>query len=205
MAQRLTLASSVCVANIPGIPTTFSRNAWLGENKKWRQSPKLGVPLRLTVRAESSGGGGGGGEQGTSQYGLGGPGSFFGFGNFQERLVGRFAMVGVVAALVMEVVTGKGIFGQLGLDPLRVRYPVLLGFTFLLVAGLVGGYVVINNPPDESKAPPNEGAGVPRDPLKTFDPKDMDRLPTYTRGGVVERPDGQRGREPYVSDLDVKD
>ena len=95
------------------------------------------------------------------------------------------------AAVVMEVVTGKGVLGQLGLDPLAVRGPLLAGFLFLLVGGLLGGYVVINNPPDTSKAPPNEGDGLPRNPLKTYDARNIDPLTTYTRGGVVERPTGQ--------------
>lgn len=138
-----------------------------------------------------------------SGYGLGGKGSFFGFGRFQELQVGRLAMVGFAAAVVMEVVTGKGVLGQLGLDPLAVRGPLLAGFLFLLVGGLLGGYVVINNPPDTTKAPPNEGDGLPRNPLKTYDARNIDPLTTYTRGGVVERPTGQVGREPYVSDLDV--
>jgi hypothetical protein len=93
----------------------------------------------------------------------------------------------------MEVITGKGVLGQLGIDPLVVRFPLLAGFLFLLVGGLLGGYVVINNPPDTSKAPPNEGAGLPRDPLKTFDARNLDPLTTYTRGGVVNRPTGQAG------------
>lgn len=95
------------------------------------------------------------------------------------------------AAVVMEVVTGKGVLGQLGLDPLAVRGPLLAGFLFLLVGGLLGGYVVINNPPDTTKAPPNEGDGLPRNPLKTYDARNIDPLTTYTRGGVVERPTGQ--------------
>eukprot|EP00270_Netrium_digitus_P002294 TRINITY_DN1258_c0_g1_i1.p1 TRINITY_DN1258_c0_g1~~TRINITY_DN1258_c0_g1_i1.p1 ORF type:complete len:282 (+),score=57.03 TRINITY_DN1258_c0_g1_i1:127-846(+) len=135
------------------------------------------------------------------KFGLGGGGAWFGFGPRQELNVGRLAMVGFVSALVMEVLTGKGALGQLGIDALSVRGPFLAGFIFLLVGGLLGGYVVINNPPDISKAPLNAGAGIPRDPLKTFDPTNLDPLTTYTRGGVVTRSDGQKGREPYVSDL----
>ncbi|KAJ7523703.1 hypothetical protein O6H91_18G059000 [Diphasiastrum complanatum] len=111
-------------------------------------------------------------------------------------------MVGFMAGIVMEIITGKGVLGQLGIDALKVRFPFLAGFTFLLVGGLLGGYVVIQNPPDTSKAPPNAGAGLPRDPLKTFDPNAPEPLTTWTRGGVVDRPSGQKGREPYVSDLD---
>jgi hypothetical protein len=91
----------------------------------------------------------------------------------------------------MEVIAGKGVLGQLGINPLAVKGPFLAGFLFLLVGGLLGGYVVINNPPDTSKAPPNEGDGLPRNPLKTYDPQNIDPLTTYTRGGVVDRPSGQ--------------
>jgi hypothetical protein len=112
-------------------------------------------------------------------------------------------MVGFAAAVVMEVITGKGVLGQLGINPLAVQGPFLAGFLFLLIGGLLGGYVVINNPPDTSKAPPNEGDGLPRNPLKTYDPQNIDPLTTYTRGGVVDRPSGQKGKEPYVSDLDL--
>jgi hypothetical protein len=107
-------------------------------------------------------------------------------------------MLGFASALVMEVVTGKGIFGQLGIDAITVRYPFLAGFSFLLVAGLLGGYVVINNPPDVSKAPPNAGAGVPRDP---FNGKALDPQATYTRGAVVTTDDGKEVELPLVSDL----
>jgi len=154
------------------------------------------------VRATTEGEGDSTGSSQEKPYGLGGPGTFFGFGRLQELQVGRLAMVGFAAAVIMEVITGKGVLGQLGIDPLVVRFPLLAGFLFLLVGGLLGGYVVINNPPDTSKAPPNEGAGLPRDPLKTFDARNLDPLTTYTRGGVVNRPTGQ-GREPYVSDLDL--
>lgn len=112
-------------------------------------------------------------------------------------------MVGFVAGVVMEVLTGKGVLGQLGIDAVAVKYPFLAGLSFLVIGGLLGGYVVINNPPDFSKVPPNDGAGLPRDPLKTYDPQNLDPLTTWTRGGVVNRPSGQKGREPYVSDLEL--
>ncbi|KAI5058445.1 hypothetical protein GOP47_0026615 [Adiantum capillus-veneris] len=130
-----------------------------------------------------------------SQFGLGGPGTWFGFGRRQERAVGRLAMVGFVAGVVMEVLTGKGVLAQLGIDAVAVKYPFLAGLSFLFVGGLLGGYVVINNPPDFEKVPPNEGAGLERDPLKTYDPKNIDPLTTYTRG--------KKGEEPYASDLDL--
>lgn len=143
------------------------------------------------------------GEVDTNRFGLGGKGTWFGFGPQQERAVGRLAMVGFVAGIVMEVLTGKGVLAQLNIDPLAVRFPLLAGLVFLFVGGLLGGKTVIENPPIIDKAPANKGAGLPRDPLKTFDPTTPDRLTTYTRGGIVERPDGQVGREPYVSDLDL--
>ncbi|CAI5479124.1 unnamed protein product [Closterium sp. Yama58-4] len=131
-------------------------------------------------------------------FGLGGPGTWFGFGQLQELSVGRLAMVGFASALTMEVLTGKGVFGQLGIDPLAIRFPFLAGLTFLLLGGLLGGWVVINNPPDISKAPPNAGAGVPRDP---FSKSALDPLLTYTRGVEVEGEDGKPVVLPIASDL----
>jgi hypothetical protein len=52
---------------------------------------------------------------------------------------------------VMEVVTGKGVLGQLGIDATAVKGPLLTGLLFLTVAGLVGGWTVIQNPPDVNK------------------------------------------------------
>lgn len=100
----------------------------------------------------------------------------------------------------MEVITGKGVLGQLGINSVAVKGPLLAGLIFLLVGGLLGGYVVINNPPDTRKAPPNEGDGLPRNPLKTYDAQNIDPLTTYTRGGVVDRPSGQvtiHSTQPY--------
>eukprot|EP00897_Mesotaenium_endlicherianum_P004443 jgi/Mesen1/4026/ME000212S03047 len=139
----------------------------------------------------------------TSKFGLGGEGTWFGFGPKQEREVGRLAMIGFVAGIVMEVLTGKGVLAQLGINSGVVKLPFLAGFAFLFIGGLLGGYTVVNNPPDVEKAPPNAGAGLPRDPLKTYDAKTADPLTTFTRGGVVNRPDGQKGREPYVSDIEA--
>lgn len=133
---------------------------------------------RHTVRASVEGNSSEPGKE-DSKFGLGGPGTYFGFGPKQERDVGRLAMVGFAAGVTMEVITGKGILAQLGINPEVVRFPFLAGMAFLLVAGLIGGYTVVNNPPDLGKAPPNFGEGVPRDPLKTFDPTTPDPLPTY--------------------------
>jgi hypothetical protein len=95
------------------------------------------------------------------------------------------------SALVMEVITGKGVLGQLGVNPGTIKAPFLIGLAFLFIGGLLGGYVVVNNPPDLSKAPPNAGDGTPRNPLKTYDSDNLDPMTTYSRGGLVTRPDGQ--------------
>lgn len=42
-------------------------------------------------------------------------GSKFGFTSFAELLNGRLAMIGFVAALVVEVATGRGVLHFLGL------------------------------------------------------------------------------------------
>lgn len=39
----------------------------------------------------------------------------FGFNNYAERLNGRAAMIGFVAALIVEYVTGHGVLSWLGL------------------------------------------------------------------------------------------
>jgi hypothetical protein len=76
----------------------------------------------------------------------------FGFSNFAEDWNGRMAMIGFVAGLIGEVVTGKGILGQVGItsaggDILVALF--LVGFTF---AAIIGYYAVklsnpaINNP-----------------------------------------------------------
>ncbi|CAI5982253.1 unnamed protein product [Closterium sp. NIES-65] len=163
----------------------------------------LTAPTRLAIRADSTNPSTP--EPATSPappaspgFGLGGPGTWFGFGSLQELSVGRLAMVGFASALTMEVITGKGVFGQLGIDPLAIRFPFLAGLTFLLLGGLLGGWVVINNPPDVSKAPPNAGAGVPRDP---FSKSALDPLLTYTRGVEVEGEDGKPVVLPIASDL----
>ena len=38
----------------------------------------------------------------------------FGFNDYVERLNGRAAMVGIIAALVVEAVTGQGVLSWLG-------------------------------------------------------------------------------------------
>lgn len=70
----------------------------------------------------------------------------FGFSNFAEIWNGRMAMIGFAAGLVNEIVTGKGILGQVGIvgsgsDLLVALF--LLGFT---AAAMIGYYAVnINN------------------------------------------------------------
>lgn len=43
------------------------------------------------------------------------PENKFGFTRFSELWNGRLAMIGFVAAMVVEYFTGKGILGQLGI------------------------------------------------------------------------------------------
>jgi Chlorophyll A-B binding protein len=38
----------------------------------------------------------------------------YGFNNYVERLNGRVAMIGFIAAIVVEAVTGKGVLSWLG-------------------------------------------------------------------------------------------
>jgi hypothetical protein len=66
----------------------------------------------------------------------------FGFSNFAEDWNGRMAMIGFVAALAGEVLTGKGILGQIGIktsggDVLVALF--LVGFT---AAAIIGYYAV---------------------------------------------------------------
>jgi len=73
----------------------------------------------------------------------------FGFSNFAETWNGRMAMIGFAAGLVNEVVTGKGILGQIGItgsgsDLLVVLF--LLGFT----AAAMIGYYAINLTPEQN-------------------------------------------------------
>eukprot|EP00245_Coleochaete_scutata_P004881 TRINITY_DN17941_c0_g1_i1.p1 TRINITY_DN17941_c0_g1~~TRINITY_DN17941_c0_g1_i1.p1 ORF type:complete len:217 (-),score=37.74 TRINITY_DN17941_c0_g1_i1:535-1185(-) len=173
---------------ITSIPPLGSRTQSLNQQRQSRSRS-------LAARASGE-------EPEKAGFGLGGPGTFWGFGKRQEREVGRLAMMGFMAGLIMEVLTGKGVIGQLGMDPIAVRYPFLLGLSFLFVGGLLGGYVVVNNPPDFSKVPPNDGAGLPRNPLNTFDPKNVDPLTMYSRGGVVQK-NGQMEREPYATDIEL--
>jgi hypothetical protein len=66
----------------------------------------------------------------------------FGFSNFAEVWNGRMAMLGVIAGLVGEVLTGKGILEQVGINTQGGGILValfLLGFT---VAAMIGYYAV---------------------------------------------------------------
>ena len=71
----------------------------------------------------------------------------------------------------MELITGKGVLGQLGINPLAVKGPSLAGFLFLLVGGLFSGYVVINNLPNTSKTPPMKAMDCPKILLKSTTPR----------------------------------
>lgn len=89
----------------------------------------------------------------------------------------------------MEVVTGKGVLGQLGIDATAVKGPLLTGLLFLTVGGLVGGWTVIQNPPDINKVSRLSSigtyhafAGLSGSPLKyTCDPQSL----TCTWDGVL--------------------
>lgn len=73
----------------------------------------------------------------------------FGFSNFAEDWNGRMAMIGFVAGLVGEVITGKGILGQIGINTTGGGILVglfLLGFTF---AAIIGYYAVKYSSPIE--------------------------------------------------------
>jgi hypothetical protein len=65
----------------------------------------------------------------------------FGFTNFAEIWNGRLAMIGFVAALVNEVITGKGILGQVGIS----REGGILVALFLVgfsIAATIGYYTI---------------------------------------------------------------
>ncbi len=81
----------------------------------------------------------------------------FGFTNFAEIWNGRMAMIGFAAALVNEIITGKGILGQVGVtskggDIFVVL--ILLGFS---AAALLGYYAVKINKAPNVPTPPSQG------------------------------------------------
>jgi len=66
---------------------------------------------------------------------------FFGFVPFSELWVGRWAMLGFASGLAVELVTGKGILRQVGLEPsptLFIVLSVLIGGATLAATGLTG-------------------------------------------------------------------
>ncbi len=75
----------------------------------------------------------------------------FGFSNFAEIWNGRMAMIGFTAALIGEVITGKGILGQVGIS----REGGILVALFLIgfsIAATIGYYTIkFNNSPDTQK------------------------------------------------------
>lgn len=66
----------------------------------------------------------------------------FGFSNFAEDWNGRMAMIGFVAALVGEVVTGKGILGQVGIKTSGGDILVALFLVGFTAAAIIGYYAV---------------------------------------------------------------
>jgi Chlorophyll A-B binding protein len=69
-------------------------------------------------------------------------GGIFGFGNFAEIWNGRMAMIGFASALVSEVLTGKGILGQIGITSPGGGILVALFLTGFTVATTVGYYAI---------------------------------------------------------------
>jgi hypothetical protein len=66
----------------------------------------------------------------------------FGFSNFAEIWNGRMAMIGFLAALASEVLTGKGILGQIGINTTGGGILVALFLTGFTIATTVGYYAV---------------------------------------------------------------
>jgi hypothetical protein len=66
----------------------------------------------------------------------------FGFSNFAETWNGRMAMIGFVAGLTSEVITGKGILAQVGITNTAGGYLVALFLAGFTVAAIVGYYAV---------------------------------------------------------------
>mmetsp|Transcript_12090 Transcript_12090/g.32540 ORF Transcript_12090/g.32540 Transcript_12090/m.32540 type:complete len:150 (+) Transcript_12090:112-561(+) len=64
---------------------------------------------------------------------------FFGFTAFSEVWNGRFAMIGLVAAVVNELRTGEGVLRQVGLPPTEgyVLACVMLGFSIFASLGYI--------------------------------------------------------------------
>lgn len=66
----------------------------------------------------------------------------FGFSNFAEDWNGRMAMIGFVAALAGEVLTGKGILGQIGIKTSGGDVLVALFLAGFTAAAIIGYYAV---------------------------------------------------------------
>lgn len=66
----------------------------------------------------------------------------FGFSNFAEIWNGRMAMLGFLAALASEIVTGKGILGQIGINTTGGGILVALFLTGFTIATTLGYYAV---------------------------------------------------------------
>eukprot|EP00276_Gloeochaete_wittrockiana_P013767 CAMPEP_0184331202 /NCGR_PEP_ID=MMETSP1089-20130417/517_1 /TAXON_ID=38269 ORGANISM="Gloeochaete wittrockiana, Strain SAG46.84" /NCGR_SAMPLE_ID=MMETSP1089 /ASSEMBLY_ACC=CAM_ASM_000445 /LENGTH=191 /DNA_ID=CAMNT_0026653965 /DNA_START=326 /DNA_END=901 /DNA_ORIENTATION=+ len=70
--------------------------------------------------------------------------SFYGFGKNAEQFNGRAAMIGFALGMLTEVLTGKGIFGQLGITshPDQVRMMAVLVSTWIATPVLHSLYAV---------------------------------------------------------------
>lgn len=83
----------------------------------------------------------------------------FGFTNFAEIWNGRMAMLGFIAALAQEVITGKGILAQVGITNTAGGYLTALFLAGFTVAAIVGYYAVNLSSPVQ--IPPEESSGNP--------------------------------------------
>mmetsp|Transcript_26430 Transcript_26430/g.45515 ORF Transcript_26430/g.45515 Transcript_26430/m.45515 type:complete len:115 (+) Transcript_26430:188-532(+) len=66
----------------------------------------------------------------------------FGFSSFAELWNGRLAMLGFIAAIGTEALTGKGIFQQIGLDTPLDEILILIALLGLTIATTVGYYAI---------------------------------------------------------------
>ncbi len=80
-------------------------------------------------------------------------GGIFGFGNFAEIWNGRMAMLGIAAALIGEVLTGKGILGQVGITSPGGGILVALFLTGFTIATTMGYYAIKLNKVEETESP----------------------------------------------------
>lgn len=66
----------------------------------------------------------------------------FGFSRFAEIWNGRWAMLGFVAALLVELKTGRGIFEQLGIEQPMVKGVIVMALFAFTIVSMLGYYTV---------------------------------------------------------------